>query len=271
MAIVTVIVQQPGALNATAQVHSPTFDPVLANNVVTFTGQAFSEADVLVYHEPLLPLLVGNEVTMAVVVTNRGNILAPRVEMLVAFSLNVELLASQLSRGNHYLAPPGVVCNLGDLPPGAHARLTVTLRPARTGLFVSQAGVLSPATSPHQPQYLQPARARHLRDPRAHRGPESQPPCPVLAAGRVRLSPRVQGPSRGNPVAPRPHPAGGRGRPMGRELQAHQPSPLLPPAQGVAVSPQERRDPAGRTGHPVAEPTAETACTHPGGADSQPP
>jgi uncharacterized repeat protein (TIGR01451 family) len=150
-AIVTVIVEQPGTLNATAQVHSPTFDPVLANNVVTFTGQAFSEADVLVYHEPLLPLLVDHEVTMAVVVTNRGNLLAPRVEMLVAFSLNVELLAAELSRGNHYLAPPGVVCNLGDLPPGTHARLTVTLRPTRVGQFVSQAGVVSPATSRTNP------------------------------------------------------------------------------------------------------------------------
>lgn len=151
VAIFTVIVQQPGALNATAQVHSPTFDPVLANNVVTFTGQTFSEADLLVYHEPLSPLLVGNEVTIAVVVTNRGIILAPRVEMLVAFSLNVELLGSELSRGNHYLAPPGVVCNLGDLPPGTHARLTVTLRPTRVGLFVSQASVLSPATARTNP------------------------------------------------------------------------------------------------------------------------
>lgn len=139
---------QLGELSATAQVASRTTDPDPANNTAALTGAVYEKADLLVTHEPASPqFLLGNDGTIAVTVTNRGTVTSPSTGLLVAFSLNVELRAVTLvpETALFSVSPPGVACNLGPLPPGGQARLTVRFRPSDTGRFVSQATLFSPA------------------------------------------------------------------------------------------------------------------------------
>jgi hypothetical protein len=124
------------------------------NNQATFAGFVSEKADLLVIHEPVTPQFVlSNEVSLSVLVTNRGTVPSPRTGLLVAFSLNVELVSAELfpETATGEVAPPGVVCNLGAMPPGAFARLTVRVRPTHTGRFVSQATLFSPAVDPGDP------------------------------------------------------------------------------------------------------------------------
>lgn len=145
----------PGPYTHTAEVTATTFDPTPNDNRAEVRVNVFEEADLLVTHGPVPPaLLLSNQFLVTVVVTNRGPITAPRVQMLVAFSLNADLLDAEFIGGDAVLAPPGVVCNMGDMPPGTSAVLTVLVRPNRVGTLVSQAAVRSPALNPDNPALL---------------------------------------------------------------------------------------------------------------------
>jgi uncharacterized repeat protein (TIGR01451 family) len=143
---------QPGFITNVAVATVAGFDPVPANNQVAVRTEVFEEADLLVLHGPApSSLLMSNQYTITVVVTNRGQITAPRAFMLVAFSLNIELLDADFVGGTAELAPPGVMCRLSDFPPGGSAVLSVQVRPIYPGLFVSQAALLSPAVDLSKP------------------------------------------------------------------------------------------------------------------------
>jgi uncharacterized repeat protein (TIGR01451 family) len=146
---------QPGFITNVAVATVAGFDPVPANNQVAVRTEVFEEADLLVLHGPApSSLLMSNQYTITVTVTNRGQITAPRTFMLVAFSLNIELLDADFVGGTAELAPPGVMCRLGNFPPGGSAVLSVQVRPIYPGLFVSQAALLSPAVDLSKPSAI---------------------------------------------------------------------------------------------------------------------
>lgn len=143
---------QPGFITNVATATVAGFDPVPTNNQVAVRTEVFEEADLLVLHGPApASLLMSNRYTITVTVTNRGQITAPRAFMLVAFSLNIELLDAEFIGGTAELASPGVMCRLGDFPPGGSAVLNVQVRPIYPGMFVSQAALLSPAVDLSKP------------------------------------------------------------------------------------------------------------------------
>jgi uncharacterized repeat protein (TIGR01451 family) len=145
----------PGPYTHVAELTASTFDPTPDDHRAEVRVNVFEEADLLVTHGPApSALLLSNQFQVTVVVTNRGPITAPRVQMLVAFSLNADLLDAEFVGGDAVLAPPGVVCNMGDMPPGGSAVLTVLVRPNRVGTLVSQAAVRSPAANPDNPALL---------------------------------------------------------------------------------------------------------------------
>ncbi len=145
----------PGRSLHTAEVTAATFDPIPDNNRASLQAEVFVEADLLVWQTPLPPaLLLSNQYVVTVGVTNRGTIPAQRVQMLVAFSLNVDLLDAEFIGGDAVLAPPGVVCNMGTMAPGSSAVLHVLTRPNRADTFVCQAAVRSPAANPDNPALL---------------------------------------------------------------------------------------------------------------------
>ena len=153
-AFATLVVQprEAGNLTNTVSVSTLSADPDLADNVAENVTRAYAEAFLLVTNEPVpASVLLSNRVQVAFVVTNRGDQVAPATQMLVAFSLNTDLLAADLDGGDYYLSAPGVVCTLGDLPPGGTARLTVDLQPIRLGQLVGQATLFSPAADPANP------------------------------------------------------------------------------------------------------------------------
>ncbi len=146
---------QPGPSPHAAEVTAATFDPTPDNNRASLEVGVYVEADLQVWQAPLPPaLLLSNQYVVSVVVTNRGLIPAQRVQMLVAFSLNADLLEAEFVGGDALLAPPGVVCNMGTMPPGSSAILTVLVRPNRVGTLVSQAALRSPAADPDNPALL---------------------------------------------------------------------------------------------------------------------
>lgn len=146
---------QPGPYTHAAELTADTFDPTPDDHRATLEVRVFEEADLLVTHGPAPPaLLLSNQFVVTVVVTNRGPITAPRVQMLVAFSLNADLLDAEFIGGDAVLAPPGVVSNMGDMPPGGSAILRVLVRPNRVGTLVSQAALRSPAANPDNPALL---------------------------------------------------------------------------------------------------------------------
>ena len=146
---------EPGLATHAADVTSATFDPTPDNNRASLEVGVYVEADLLVWQAPLPPaLLLSNQYVVTVVVTNRGLVPAQRVQMLVAFSLNVDLLEAEFIGGDAVLAPPGVVCNMGTMSPGSSAVLAVLVRPNRVGALVSQAALRSPAADPDNPALL---------------------------------------------------------------------------------------------------------------------
>ncbi len=145
---------EAGEVSALARVTSTSSDPDETNNEATFAGVVYPAADLLVVQEPLPPqLLLGDQVEVVVLVTNRGALPSPRTQLLVAFSLNVELVSAEVEPDTvpSYIAPPGVLCNLGTFDPGDHMRLTVRIRPTDLGRMVSQATVVAPALDPAAP------------------------------------------------------------------------------------------------------------------------
>lgn len=144
--------REAGDLTNSVSVSTLSRDPNLADNVAENVSRAYAEAFLSITNEPVPPsLLLSNRYQVAFVVTNQGDQVAPATQLLVAFSTNTELLAADLEGGDYYLAPPGVVGMLGDLPPGGTARLTVDLQPIRVGQLVGQATLFSPAADPANP------------------------------------------------------------------------------------------------------------------------
>lgn len=146
---------QPGPYPHVAEVTADTFDPTPDDRRAEVRVNVFEAADLRVTHGPApTALLLSNQFLVTVVVTNRGPVPAPQVQMLVAFSLNADLLDAEFIGGDAVLAPPGVVCNMGNMPPGGSALLTVLVRPNRVGTLVSQAALRSPAADPDNPALL---------------------------------------------------------------------------------------------------------------------
>lgn len=153
-AVLALLPAELGPLAVPAQLSSATTDPVPHNNRATFSATMYRKAELLVTHDASpSQLLRGNPANLTLLVTNRGTIASPRTRLLVAFSLNVELLAAQAvpTTATADLVPPGVIANFGELAPGASARLTVRVNPTNLGRFVSQATLFAPGADPDDP------------------------------------------------------------------------------------------------------------------------
>ena len=93
-------------------------------------------------------LLQGGQTTFTIVVTNNGPVTATGVVLTNTLPANVNYVASTTSQGSISLA--GVLFNLGTLPVGADAVVTVTVSPTTTGNITdtAQAGLSALETDP---------------------------------------------------------------------------------------------------------------------------
>jgi len=151
---VTVLVSPTafGTVTNTASLTAQVIDPVPANDLASLPTLIYPEADLLVQLTASPdPVLIHNKATHAISVVNRGAQPVPAVSVLAAFSLNVDLLSASVSQGNARIEPPGVVCDLGNLPPGATASATIVVKANTLAPVICQATAHSPATGPNNP------------------------------------------------------------------------------------------------------------------------
>ncbi len=153
-ALATLVVQsrEVGNLTNTATAGTLSADPDLGDNTAQIVTRAYAEAFLFVTNEPApASVLLSNRIQVAFVMTNQGDQIAYNAQMLVAFSLNTELLDANLEGGDYYVAPPGVFCIFGDVPPGGAARLTVDVQATRLAPLVAQATIYTPSGDPANP------------------------------------------------------------------------------------------------------------------------
>ncbi|MBI2913487.1 MAG: DUF11 domain-containing protein [Chloroflexi bacterium] len=114
----------------------PTFTPMLTPTLTptqTPTPPPLADLAVTTVDAPD-PVAAGNNISYFVTVSNLGGVTATAVALTNTFSVGVFLIAAAPSQGSCSLA----TCQLGDIPPGASAIVSLTIRPA-----ASQAGSLS--------------------------------------------------------------------------------------------------------------------------------
>lgn len=146
---------EPGTFSSLADASSLTYDPAIANNRAVLEAGVYTEATLSIQHldapDRVLP---GQPFSLTVLVTNIGAVIAPRTGVLVAFSTDADLLDAVIEGGTLTLAPPGVVCGLGEFTPGESAVITIRLQGTHPGTLVSQAAILSPAVDTAAPGHL---------------------------------------------------------------------------------------------------------------------
>ncbi|GBD10202.1 Large cysteine-rich periplasmic protein omcB [Candidatus Thermoflexus japonica] len=136
-------------LTTLATVSSITTDPNSTNNTATATTRVQTQADLsLSLSDDPDPVIAGNPITYTAILTNNGPSDAQTVGVNFTFPSGLTLLGLSPSQG----ACSGAACNLGLLPAGAAARITVTARvnaSAPEGTLTTQAQAASSTTDPN--------------------------------------------------------------------------------------------------------------------------
>ena len=142
-----------GPITNLATVSADVVDTNLANNSTATILNVVPEATLQVSQTASTnQVLVNDQFTCTITVTNLGQVTAPKTVLLAAFSLNADLLGASTTLGTADVEPPGVLCGLGNLLPGANVVVTISVHAPTVGEIVCQTTVYSPATDPSDPR-----------------------------------------------------------------------------------------------------------------------
>jgi uncharacterized repeat protein (TIGR01451 family) len=136
------------AAAVTAEVVDTNLDDNLASAVVDVLPQAKL---VLQQTASTNIVLLNGQVNYTFQLTNVSTVTAPKVQLLAAFTFNADILSASSTVGRAEVQPPGVICALGDLAPGAGAQITIVVQALSVGEIVCQTTAYSPATDPTDP------------------------------------------------------------------------------------------------------------------------
>ena len=148
-AVVTIKVKprQPGTLTNTATVTGDLYDQDTTNNSATVTTAVIASADLSVRkRESADPVLVGQQFSYVISVTNLGFVQATGVSVTDALPASMTFVSASSSQGTVTSAPPAgstgtVMASLGSLAVGATAAVTITVEPSQAGVFTNTATV----------------------------------------------------------------------------------------------------------------------------------
>jgi uncharacterized repeat protein (TIGR01451 family) len=132
---------QAGSISNTASVSSNEADPDLTNNTDTESTTVNPQADLAISKDDTPdPVLVGNNLTYQLTVTNSGP--SPATGVIVNDPLpgSVAFVSASPSQGS-CSGTSTVTCNLGSLASGSNATITIVVRPTQTGTITNTASV----------------------------------------------------------------------------------------------------------------------------------
>jgi uncharacterized repeat protein (TIGR01451 family) len=135
----------PGLATSVATVGSASTDLNLNNNTASATTLVELPSADLAVSMSAAPtsLLQGGVVTFTIIVTNNGPFTATGVVLTNFLPVNANYVSSTSSQGS--FSPGGTLFDLGTMPPGSNAVVTVTVSPTATGNITDTAEVgLSP-------------------------------------------------------------------------------------------------------------------------------
>jgi uncharacterized repeat protein (TIGR01451 family) len=141
-ATLTIRASQPGLFTNTATVSTYGIDPNLSNNTVQIIHQVKLDADLTLsaaIHPELV--LIGRAVTYVLNVTNRGPYAATGASLKDRLPDNMTLVSVEASQGTTTNMDGTLICELGELPVGASAEVTLTAMPTMIGSAVNAASL----------------------------------------------------------------------------------------------------------------------------------
>ncbi len=150
---VTITVQPttPGVITNTAEVTAAEDDPDTTNNQATEETEVQGVADLsVVKTDQTDPVVVGQDLSYTLVVTNNGPSLATNVVLTDTLPAGVIFVSAIPSQGACFHSAGVVTCNLGNLAAGAQATVTITTQPTvnNIGTILNVATVTSDAMDP---------------------------------------------------------------------------------------------------------------------------
>jgi uncharacterized repeat protein (TIGR01451 family) len=137
-ATIVVVPTVAGQITNVATLTIEEIDSNLTDNVAGVVVTVESAVDLHVALDPLSePGLLGQPLTFSLTVTNRGPGLATGVRVEDHFGEGLALISAEMSLGISTNEEGTIVFNLGDLPSGAGAAVTVVVAPTRVGLVTN--------------------------------------------------------------------------------------------------------------------------------------
>jgi uncharacterized repeat protein (TIGR01451 family) len=150
-ATINATVIKPGTLIATASASANQIDPVAINNFVATPVTVGPSADLALTLVAFPnPVVLSSNMTFVTTVTNHGPSIATNTVMTQTLPIGVNVVATSVSQGTFSFNNGNLVCNLGTLPQGGGATITVTVTSTKLGNLPSTASVSSPQSDPDQ-------------------------------------------------------------------------------------------------------------------------
>ncbi len=141
-----------GLLTNAAAVTAEVVDTNLEDNTASAVVDVLPQAKLMLQQTASTnAVLLNGQVNYTIQLTNDSTVTAPKVQLLAAFTFNADILSASSTVGRAEVQPPGVICALGDLAPGAGARIAIVVQTLSVGEIVCQTTAYSPATDPSDP------------------------------------------------------------------------------------------------------------------------
>ena len=140
-----------GALANTASVAATESDPNTANNSATANTTVNASADLAITKTATPnPVVLGNNVTFTITLTNNGPSTATSVTTTDTLPANISFVSATLSQGTCTLPPAAtLVCNIGTVNPGASVTATVVVTPTATGTLTNSVSATGTENDPN--------------------------------------------------------------------------------------------------------------------------
>jgi len=143
VAVIKVQVQQSGSLTESSHVSGDQYDPATANNSATTVVNAAATSDLAVaITQSPSPVVVGNNLTYHVAITNLGPSLDSGVLLTFALDQTMTLVSSTISQGVFGVNGHTLVANIGNLPGGATVQAVIKATAVVPGTVSSTASIV---------------------------------------------------------------------------------------------------------------------------------